>query len=64
MLLFVFLLHSQSPFGGAFLFLGAAYTQFFFEFLKLHFKPFEYGHTVNAQPKFSLLLRVPLHGCR
>ena len=64
MLLFAFLLHSQSSFGGAFLFLGAAYTQFFFELLKLHFEPFEYGYAVNAQPEFSLLLRVPLHGCR
>lgn len=50
MLLFAFLLYSQSPFGGVFLFLGAAYTQFFFEFLKLHSEPFKYRHTVNTQP--------------
>lgn len=64
MLLFAFLLHSQSPFGGAFLFLCVVYTQLFFEFLKLHFKPFEYGHAVNAQPELSFLLRISLYGCR
>ncbi len=62
MQLFAFLLHSQSLFGCAFLFLGVSYTQFFFEFLKLHSEPFEYGHTVNAQPEFPFLLRISLYG--
>ena len=65
-LIFSFLVfYNLNPLLGVFSsFLGVAYTQLFFEFLKLHFEPFEYGHTVNAQPEFSLLLRVPLQGCR
>ena len=63
-LFFYYVLQSQPSFRFVLFFLGVAYTQLFFEFLKLHFEPFEYGYAVNAQPEFSLLLRVPLHGCR
>ncbi len=57
-------LYSQSPLWFVFFFWGVAYAQFFFEFLKLHFKPFEYWYSVNAQPEFPILLRVSLYGCR
>jgi len=63
-LIFYYALHPQSPFGYVFLFLGVAYTQFLFELLKLHFKPFKYRHSVNAQPELSFLLRISLYGCR
>ena len=63
--LFFITFYNLNPLFGLFSsFLGVAYTQLFFEFLKLHFEPFEYGHAVNAQPEFPFLLRVPLHGCR
>ncbi len=63
-LIFYYVLYPQSSFRSVLFFLGVAYTQLFFEFLKLHSEPFEYGHVVNAQPEFSFLLRVLLHGCR
>lgn len=63
-LIFYYVLQSQSSFRFILFLLGVAYTQFFFEFQKLHFEPFEYGHAVDAQPEFPFLLRVPFHGCR
>ena len=57
-------LYFQPSFRSVLFFLGVAYTQLLFEFLKLHSEPFEYGHAVNAQPEFPILLRASLYGCR
>ncbi len=52
-LIFFITFYNLNPlFGFVLFFLGVAYTQLFFEFLKLHFEPFKYGHAVNAQPEF------------
>ena len=59
-----YVLQSQSSFRLILFFWGVAYTQFFFEFLKLHSEPFKYWHSVNAQLELSFLLWISLYACR
>ena len=48
-LIFLITFYNLNPLFGLFSSFGdVAYTQFFFEFQKLHSEPFEYGYTVNT----------------
>lgn len=53
--------YNLNPLFGLFSSFEVLLTLSFFEFLKLHSKPFKYRHTVNAQPEFSFLLRISLY---